>query len=121
MDRVDSMTKVPPPDNNGRRVGVSVCIISYVCLAPERPEPSVNLSFPFRVFKGPLPRRLDSQTATEENGHLAQGLEFSRSLCHPLLKLMKMCAHVFSVLQGHAKTIPAHLNFLARLVHKNRS
>ena len=102
MDRVDSMTKVPPPDNNGRRVPVSAS--SLMCAS--HPSAQNHLStchFPF-AFKGPFHADAwpDSQTATEENGHLAKGLEFSLSLC----KLMKMRA---DVLQDHAKKVPPYM------------
>ena len=53
MDRVDSMTKVPPPDNNGRRVG-AVSASSLMCAA--HPSAQNHLStchFPF-AFKGPF-------------------------------------------------------------------
>ena len=89
MGRVDSMTKVPPPDNND-----AGCQCLHLCPRPPsggrgrimcvaHPSAQNHLStchFPF-AFKGPFhaDARPDTQTATEENGHLAKGLEFSLS------------------------------------------
>ena len=117
MGRVDFMTKVPPPDNNG-----AGCQCLHLCPRPPsggrimcvaHPGAQNHLStchFPF-AFKGPF--HADAWTLKLPLRKTVilprDGLEFSLSLCHPLLKLMKMCAHVFC----HAKTIPAYLNFLA--------